>query len=135
MPYTLTWYAVGEALHLSLAGDLSLDEMSLINQHTTDILAIAERKLFLLIDVSALTSGYATVDHLRRTQKYMDHPKLEALVVIANSKLNRLIMLLAFNLARVPFFQFPNKEGAQEYMTRRGYSESPTSINAKAQGS
>ena len=129
MPHDLTWYAVGEALQLDISGNLSVAEMHLINQQTIDILAQSEQKLVLLIDASGLTSGYLTADQLRSTQRYKDHPNLDALVIVASSKLNRLITLLAFNLALAPFLQFSSKETAKAYMIRRGFSESSVAIH------
>lgn len=131
MPYNLTWYAFGEALHLDLSGSLTLADMHLINQRTIDILASSDRKIVLLLDASALVAGYGTADQLRTTQRYTDHPKLDALVVVANSKLNRLITLLAFNLARAPFLQFSSRESAYAYFLRRGFSESSVAINVQ----
>lgn len=131
MPFTLTWYAVGEAVELDLSGKLTLDEMEIINQRASDLLTSSEQKIVLLIDASALVAGYTTADQLRTTQRYTDHPQLDSLVVVASSKLNRLITLLAFNLVRPPFLQFSSRESAHAYMIRRGFSESSVAINAK----
>lgn len=128
MPHDITWYAEGEALQLDLSGNLTPDEMQRINQETTDILARSDQKIVLLIDASGLTSGYLTADQLRSTQRYVDHPNLDALVIVATSKINRLITLLAFNLALAPFLQFSSKESARAYMIRRGFSESPVAL-------
>ena len=125
MSYKLTWYAVEEALHLDLHNSLSIDEMKLINRHTVDILNEFNRRLTLLIDASGLIAGYATANHLRDTQRYMDHPKLEAIVIVANNKLNRLITNLVFNIARAHVIQFDSREKAQTYMERRGFTVNP----------
>jgi hypothetical protein len=129
MAYKLTWYVVDEVLHLALRKSLSPEEMKEINVHTLDMLDRAGRKLTLLIDVSELTASYATVDSLRMTQRYRDHHKLDAIIVIANHKLNRLITLLAFNLCRAHFIQFDTHERAQIYMSQRGLRTPPQ--NAK----
>src|SRR5262245_9611879 len=110
MAYKLTWYAVDEILHLSLKNVITAEEMKEINHHTTEMLDDAGRKLSLIIDVSELTASYATVDSLRMTQRYRDHHKLDAIIVIANNKLNRLITLLAFNLCRAHFMQFDSRD-------------------------
>jgi hypothetical protein len=120
MAYKLSWYAVDEVLHLALKKNLSIEEMKEINQQTAALLDSAPQNLTLLLDVSELTAGYATVDYLRSTQRYRDHYKLAAIVVIANNKLNRLITLLAFNLCRAIFIQFDSREKAQTYMSQRG---------------
>jgi hypothetical protein len=123
VPYELTWYAADEVLRLELQDSLSPDRLKLVNQHVVDILNESGRRLALLIDVCHLKAGYATADHLRKTQLYRDHSNLETIIVVANSKLNRLITLLAFNLSRARFVQFDSMEKAQVYMTHRGFSE------------
>ena len=129
MSYTLTWYAIEEVLQLTLKDSLSLDEMKLINHQIVKLLDEAKRNLTLLIDASDLTVGYATVEHLRNTQEYRDHRKLDSIVVVANSKLNRLITLLVYTLSRARFVQVENRERAWMYMTQRGFSPSTTVTN------
>jgi hypothetical protein len=116
-------------LRLDLQGNPSLEEMRTINQSMMDILNESERNLTLLIDVSGMTAGYTTVNHLRNTQTYRDHPNMDAVVVVANNKLNRLITLLAFNLSRAQFVQFESLEIAQRYMVRKGFSETQPAGN------
>lgn len=131
MPFTFTWYAVGEALQLDLSGSLTLDEMQRISQRVIELLDECQQKVVLMIDASEMVAGYTTADQLRATQRYVDHPKLDALVVVASSKLNRLITLLAFNLVRPPFLQFSNRESAYAYLIRRGFSESSVAISGQ----
>jgi hypothetical protein len=123
VPYELTWYATGDVLRLDLQKGLSQDELRIINQAIVDILNESTRNITLLIDVSEMTAGYGTVNHLRETQRYPDHPRLDAIIVIANNKLNRLITLLAFNLVRAQYIQFDNLETARRYMVRKGFFE------------
>jgi hypothetical protein len=130
MAFKLTWYAVDEVLHLSLKNVISPEEMREINEQTTEMLEGAGRKLSLIIDVSELIASYATVDSLRMTQRYRDHHKLDAIIVIANNKLNRLITLLAFNLCRAHFMQFDNREKAHTYMSQRGMVRAAASNNS-----
>ena len=129
MPYELTWYATDEVLRLELQDSLSPDKLKLVNQHVVDILNESGRRLALLIDVCHLKAGYATADHLRKTQLYRDHANLETIIVVADSKLNRLITLLAFNLSRARFVQFDNLEKAQVYMSHRGFSGDDTLVH------
>jgi hypothetical protein len=119
MTNKLGWYKADEILHLELENNLSLDEMKHINQCIVEMLDKSRQKMVLLVDMSELVVGYGTADQLRSTQRYMDHPKLESIVVIANKKLNRLIALLAFNLARAHLIQVNNEAGLESYLTRR----------------
>ena len=119
MGYDLKWYSPTTVLRLEMQNALSLDEMKVINQKVVDILDTSDRKLTLLVDVSALAAGYPTVEYLRMTQLYRDHGKLDTIIVIANSKLNRLIALLAFHLSRAHFIQFDSIEQARFYLSSR----------------
>jgi hypothetical protein len=119
MSYQLTWYSNGEVLRLDLLSRVPLDEMKIINQETVSILDKSEQKIILLIDASGLKADYTTVEHLRTTQLYRDHPKLSTIVVVANNKLNRLITLLTFHLSKARFIQLDSAEQAQEYITRQ----------------
>ena len=73
-----------------------------------------------MLDVSELLASYTTVDTMRMTQHYRDHYKLDAIIGIANNKLNRLITALVFNLCRAFFVQFDSRDKAQSYMFERG---------------
>jgi hypothetical protein len=118
MPHELTWSSAGQVLHLDLRNSLSLEELKQLNREIEDILDGADRQVILWLDMSALKVGYHTADHLRSTQLYRDHAKLDAIVAVASSKLNRLVTLLAFHLSRPRFVQFDDAEQAQSYVTR-----------------
>lgn len=122
MPHETKLNSVGDILHLNIYDTLYVDEMLVINEEVTEILNQLDRKIILLMDLSSLNAGYSTADQLRRTQEYVHHLQLDSLIVISKNKLNRLISILAFSLARVPSFQFDNKERALLHMTRRGFS-------------
>lgn len=119
MAYELTWHLAGKVLQLNLQNGLSFEEMQRANQQALEILNGVDQKLILLIDVSDLVAGYHTVDHLRNTQAYRDHPNLDTIVVIADSKLNRLVTMLAFHLSRARFVQFDGSDKAHTYVMRR----------------
>lgn len=125
MAYELTSYVAEKLLQLTLQGTVSLEEMKLINQRVTDILDESKQKQTLLINVSALTAGYTTVDHLRDTQRYPDHLNLDTIVVVSNNKLNQLIAFLVFSLSRARFVQFDSKEKVQHYLEQKGIAVFP----------
>jgi hypothetical protein len=129
MAYELTWYARDEVLYLGMEGNLSIEELKAINEEMMAILDSTPRKLNLMIEVSALTAGYSTVDSLRSTQKYRDHLKLDSIIGIANNKLNRLITLLAFNLCRADFVQFDSRDKAELYLSEKGIAASSRLTN------
>lgn len=124
MPHKLVWNTTGDILHLSLYNQITLDEMVIINEQIIGMLNRLDQKVILLMEVSTLNAGYTTVDQLRKTQEYIHHSKLDSLVIISRNKLNRLITMMAFNLGRVPFFQFDTEEKASGHVKRRGFSGS-----------
>jgi hypothetical protein len=129
VPHRLSWYSVREALCLELENVLSIDEMEVMSRQINDLLNKSDQKLMLMIDVSKLTVGYHTVNHLRQTQRYMDHPNLQTLVLMADNKLNRLTGLLVFNLARARLVQFDSREKSRDFMTTNGVMEANAAIS------
>src|SRR5690606_25364589 len=110
MAYELKWNVFGQVIDLALYNHLSLNEMKAINQEVLGFLAEAHQKVVLVIDVSELNTGYYTVDHLRTTQQYMHHHSIDTILLVAMTKLNRLISLLAFNPSPLPLLQFEEPE-------------------------
>jgi len=121
MAYELKWNVFGQVIDLALYNHLSLNEMKAINQEVLGFLAEAHQKVVLVIDVSELNTGYYTVDHLRTTQQYMHHHSIDTILLVAMTKLNRLISLLAFNPSPLPLLQFEEPENAQQYLAERGF--------------
>ncbi|MBN2303533.1 MAG: hypothetical protein JXQ72_03600 [Anaerolineae bacterium] len=119
MSYELTRHPTDTVLQLALRNTLSLQDLKQINQQVVDALDKSNQKLTLVIDASSLKASYNTVEHLRATQLYRDHPILDTIVIIASDKLNRLVTLLAFHLARVRFIQFDDAEQAQRYVQKQ----------------
>ena len=124
MAYELKWNVSGQVIDLVLYNHLSVDEMKAINQDILALLEHANQKVALVIDSSELSTGYNTVDHLRTTQQYMHRQDIDSSLLVANSKLNRLISLLAFNPSRVPLFQFEQPINAHQHLVERAFFES-----------
>lgn len=122
MPYTLSWYTPDRVLLLTLTGQPSLQEMETINQEVTDALE-AYAKLNIVIDTTDMQTGYHTANHLRDTQKYMNHQNLDSAFVVADNKLNRLITLMAFSMSRTRFMQLNTIEMVENLLKRYGFSE------------
>jgi len=122
MSYTLTWYKPEQVLFLALEDEPSLEELKAINQKVVDTLEKHQVKLGMLIDASRMQVGYRTSNHLRDTQDYMNHPLLDYVYIIADDKLNRLVTLMAFCMARAQFLQFNTMEVAESTLQRRGLS-------------
>lgn len=130
MAHELTWYTDGLVLRLDLKGQVLPDEMKQIDAQIRRTLDKNQPKLLLVINASLLAAEYLTVNDLRRTQQYIDHPHLDGIVVIANNKLSRLITMLVYGASQAGFVQFENFERAQAYIHLRGFSESSTPVNS-----
>jgi hypothetical protein len=130
MAYEIKWNVAGQVVALTLCNHVSLDEMKMINGQVLGMIEQADRKIAILIDMSGLNTGYYTVEHLQATQQYMHHRGVDSIVVVADNKLNRLISLLVFGLARPPVMQFDNVGAAQRQLVDRGFPVSPTAMQS-----
>lgn len=122
MAHSLSWYIPQQILYLSLEGQLTVPEMKLINDEVTAYLENAAARISIVIDASELQVGYQTANSLRDTQQYMNHIQLQQALVVATSKLNRLIALLAFSRSRARFIQFDNFDDAKTHLNHQGYN-------------
>lgn len=122
MTHTLTWYKPDQILYLALDGQPDLPEMETINREILNILDTHQAKLSIVVDITNMQAGYHTSEMLRTTQSYMDHPSLDEAFIVTNSKLNRLIALMAFCTARVRFSQFSTMEMVRQMLNRRDFA-------------
>lgn len=118
MAYTLSWHTPDKVLLLVLSDEPSVEELQEINQKVVNLLDGSQSKKSILIDANSLTSGYRTADQLRDTQQYMDHPQLNAALVVSSSKITRLVTLVAFCSTRAHFMQFDSVHVANAYLKR-----------------
>ena len=124
MAYEINLNADGQIADIVLYNYVSLDELRTINQHVMQTIDQTPGKIAVLIDVSRMNTGYYTVEHLRATQQYMYNQQVDAIVVVANNKLNRLIGMLGFNFTDLPFFQFDDSSQAYRHLEARGFLSS-----------
>jgi hypothetical protein len=122
MTHTLTWYKPDQILYLALDGQPDLPEMETINQEVLSMIDTHPSKLGIMINITHMEPGYHTAEMLRTTQKYMDHSNLEEAFIVTDSKLNRLIALMAFCTARVKFSQFDSVEMVEQMLNRRDFA-------------
>lgn len=121
MTYEIAWYTEGQVICLRFPENPSMDEFGAMNQEITNILNESQETLSLIINTNKLKTGYHTATYLRDTQSYMNHRKLDSVYVIADNKLNRLIMTLAFSLCRAHFAQFEDFEAVKNNLQQKGY--------------
>lgn len=120
MPYQLGWYKNTQVILLKLDDKLQTPELHRANQDVLAVLDASDMKKSILIDVTHFVANYQSMDELRNTQTYANHPRLDSIFVVTDNKLNRLITLVAFSRARAKFFQFVNLEFADKMLQRFG---------------
>lgn len=113
MAYTVDWQHLDQAIELTIHGQPTLEELQAINEEVSHVLDGIDTRVSILIDTVDLTAGYETANQLRDTQHYMNHPKLDRILVVATNKLNRLITLLAFCTARARLVQYDDPRKAR----------------------
>ncbi|MGQ9909253.1 MAG: hypothetical protein ACUVS2_10510 [Candidatus Flexifilum sp.] len=118
--YGIGWDRPGKLLRLQMTGDLSVEAFVDIDRQITTHLRAQDEQLILLVDASAASISPYSIEQIRTTQTYLQSPQIERLVVISNNKLNRLTMLLLFNLCRPPLQFYESFEQAQRFLS--GYA-------------
>ena len=100
MPFELTWYRSDKALLLALRAELSMKEFIELNKCIEQHLEQCPNRIVLIVDSStARFSPYAIKD-IRPTQTYMNSSRISDICVVGDHKVNRLALLLLFNLCR-----------------------------------
>ncbi|GAB4515693.1 MAG: hypothetical protein OHK0046_19500 [Anaerolineae bacterium] len=122
MSHVLDWYTPHQVMYLHVFDNPSQEELQAINDEVLNALDHLNTPVGLVLDVTGLSTGYMTAYRLRNTQLYMNDNRLERAYIVAEDKLNRLITLIAFNIARVPFVQFDNFDKAEMHLSKRGYA-------------
>lgn len=120
MPYTLDWYKTHQVIYLELNGNLTVEELQQVNHEIINVLDTSSHKMYIVINAHDFRVGYHSTNHLRETQKYMNHPALDSAFMVSDDKLTRLITLIAFSLSRAKFFQFDTMPLAEKMLDRFG---------------
>ena len=120
MEQKVSWYIPDRVLHVVLDGQPTFEDLQSVNQQIVGFLDKSKPDIYILFDVMNMGVGYRTTDDLRNTQKYLNHARLYAILVVTDNKLNRLITLMAFGLGRNHFFQFDAVEKVNAFLKHRG---------------
>ena len=121
MTCSITWYPEANLLYLSLENLLTVQELQDAAYEIKNILDRCDVRTSVLIDVTKMSAGYHTADHIRDTQKYMNDNKLKTVFIVADTKLQRLITLMAFSVCGIPMIRFNSWKEAIPYLTQHGY--------------
>ncbi len=100
MTYSVTWDIPGEVLSLRVLEEVSLEEFVEIDRQIRACLAEYIERLSLVVDASQLRISPHSIERIRVSQSYLLSGQIKQILVVSNNKLNRLSMLLLFNLCR-----------------------------------
>ncbi len=121
MSYTISWYTPDKILYLEFSDTPDENDLKEIDRYIMNVIAQYDDKLSIVINMMEMRAGYRTADILRETQNYMNHPSIESAFFVTDNKLNRLITILAFNLARAHIIQFKDLRVTREHLSRKGF--------------
>lgn len=117
MGYETAWNTPGKVLHLKISGSLSFQEFVEIDKQINEHLQAYNDRIALIVDGAAATFSPYSIERIKPTQKYLNSYQISQLIVVGSSKVNRLAMLLLFNLCR-PKLQFCDTiDQAQRYIS------------------
>ncbi len=123
MANEVSWDTPGKALRLKLCGDLALEAFAEIDRQINERLQESDGRVVLVVDASDAKFPPYGIEPFRSSQTYLQSHQIEQLVVVSNSKLNRLAMLLLFNLCRPKLLLCDNFDEAQRFLAKFNSSE------------
>jgi hypothetical protein len=105
MAHEMAWKTPGKVLNLKMSSTLSLEEFVEIDKQISEHLQESDERITLIVDGSDARFSPYSIERVKATQRYLNSYKICQLIVVGDKKLNRLAMLLLFNLCR-PKLQF-----------------------------
>jgi len=124
MSYKLGWETPGKVLRLIMHGEISLEAFIEIDGHINKCLQDCDEQIALVVDASDVRVAPYSIERIKSSQTYLQSYQIEQLVVVSTSKLNRLAMLLLFNLSRPKLQICDNHDQAHRLLKMFGYRDS-----------
>lgn len=116
MAYEMIWNIPGRVLQLKMSNSLSFEEFIEIDKEINEHLQECSERITLIVDASEAKFSPYSIQRVKPTQKYLNSYQISQLIIVGDTKLNRLAMLLLFNLCR-PKLQFcDNYDQAERYL-------------------
>ena len=128
MAYALTCHKPNKLCYLTLDGETTVEELKVINKEITAILDVSQEQMCIVFDVNRLEVSYQTTELLRTTQRFMEHERLNLILIITDNKLSRLITMMAFSVARAKVIQCLNFDIAIQNLTQRGFMQESQNV-------
>lgn len=116
MANEVSWDTPGKALRLKLCGDLALEAFAEIDRQVNERLKESDGRIVLIVDATDAKLSPYGIEQVRSSQTYLQSRNIEQLVVVSNSKLNRLAMLLLFNFCGIRLLLCDNSDEAQRFL-------------------
>jgi hypothetical protein len=105
MAYEIVWDTPGKVLRLNLHSNMTVEAFVEIDREINNQLRGCAERVVLIVDTSGAKVDPYSIRRIRTTQTYLDGYEIVRIVVLDEKKVNRLAMLLLFNLCR-PKLQF-----------------------------
>ncbi len=120
MAYSVAWDIPGKVLYLKVLEEVSRQEFLEIDNKIKVCLGKYDTEILLVVDASQAKIAPYGIEQIKASQTYLQSRQIKQLLVISNNKLNRLVLLLLFNLCR-PKLQFcDNFNQAQRFIEMSG---------------
>lgn len=117
MPYSVEWHIPDRVLLLSLTGIVTVDDAIQSNREIEQALQETTNDIFLLIDAQGMRAS-VPFERIRQEQTFVTNPRLQAIYVVATSKLTRLLLTVVFFATTATFRLFDNIEQAERFLQR-----------------
>ncbi len=95
----IDWYRPGKVLRLTVQGEYTTDAAAEMNTRIIAELEHTERPLYLLIDADEMAQPH-NFRQIREAQRFMNHPNLSHIFVLARDRVVRLALMVIFNEGR-----------------------------------
>lgn len=119
MSYKLETHRDGKIVNIVMSGRVTVDDFAAINAQILDHIATQRgSRLTIVIDTSSTTYFPENYDALRRCQSYIERPEVKTVVVVTRNKFTRLMLLLAFHLAKPYLYMVDDCEQAEQIVDR-----------------
>ncbi|MBL8118536.1 MAG: hypothetical protein J0L63_11330 [Anaerolineae bacterium] len=117
MSFKVDWNQQGKVLQVTMSGSISMQEFIEIDRQINEYLQASTERIALIVDASDAVFSPYSIERVKPTQHYLNSYQISQLVVVSKTKLNRLAILLLFNLCR-PKLQFCNDpDQAQRFIS------------------
>lgn len=118
MPYEIYWEVPDSVLLIKLLGHVSLDDFYDINEGVLDYLdrRAHYQRIAVVVETNSAASVPQQFQNLKASQTFVESDDVRWLLVSANNKFLRLMMLLTYNLSKPSLHFFDSVPTSLNYL-------------------